>query len=107
MSARHIAQDVLLVLGVGAQIVCTLGVVLMRNVYDRLHYAAAGTTVGPILIGTAVLIRETISAGGLATMVTMAFVFLLGPVLTIATARAARRRDFGDVAVRPGERVDA
>ena len=92
MSARHLAADVLLVLGVAAQLICTLGVLLMRDTFDRLHYASAGTTLGPLFIGTAVVVRETISAAGLSTIVAVALVFLLGSPLTVATARAAQRR---------------
>jgi len=91
MTTRDLLVDVFLGLGVGCQIVCCVGVLVMRNVFDRLHYAGAGTTLGPVLIGTAVLIRESVSAGGLETVATVALVFLLNPVLTIATARAARR----------------
>ena len=91
MTTRALLVDVFLVLGVGCQLVCCVGVVAMRNVFDRLHYAAAGTTLGPVLIGAAVLIRESVSAAGLETILTVALVFLLNPVLTIATARAARR----------------
>jgi monovalent cation/proton antiporter MnhG/PhaG subunit len=91
VTTRALLVDVFLVLGVGCQLVCCVGVVAMRNVFDRLHYAAAGTTLGPVLIGAAVLIRESVSAAGLETILTVALVFLLNPVLTIATARAARR----------------
>ena len=91
MTTRDLLVDLFLGLGVGCQIVCCLGVLVMRNVFDRLHYAAAGTTLGPFLIGGAVLIRESVSSGGLETIATVAFLFLLNPVLTIATARAARR----------------
>ena len=91
MTARDLLVDLFLGLGVGCQIVCCLGVVVMRNVFDRLHYAAAGTTLGPFAIGAAVLIRESVSSGGLQTIATVALLFLLNPVLTIATARAARR----------------
>lgn len=91
MTVRDLLVDVFLVLGVGCQVVCCLGVVVMRNALDRLHYAAAGTTLGPIFVGVAVLIRESVSAGGLETIATVAFLFLLNPVLTIATARAAER----------------
>ena len=91
MTARDLLVDVFLGLGVGCQIVCCLGLLVMRDVFDRLHYAGAGTTLGPIFIGAAILIRESVSAGGLETIATVAFVFLLNPVLTIATARAARR----------------
>jgi monovalent cation/proton antiporter MnhG/PhaG subunit len=87
----NLAVDVLLALGVAAELLCCVGVVAMRSVYDRLHYAGAGATLGPIFIGAAVLIRESVSAGGLETIATVALVVLLNPVLTIATARAARQ----------------
>lgn len=93
MTVRDALVDVFLVLGVACQLICCLGVVAMRNVLDRLHYAAAGTTLGPIFIGVAVMIRESVSAGGLETIATVAFLFLLNPVLTIATARAATREE--------------
>jgi monovalent cation/proton antiporter MnhG/PhaG subunit len=91
MTARDLLVDVLLVVGVGCQLVCCIGVLVMRNVFDRLHYAGAGTTLGPVFVGVAVLIRESVSAGGLQTIATVAILFLLNPVLTIATGRAAQR----------------
>jgi monovalent cation/proton antiporter MnhG/PhaG subunit len=91
VTTRDLLVDVLLTLGVACQIICCVGVVVMRSVYDRLHYAGAGATLGPIFIGAAVLIRESVSAGGLETIATVALVVLLNPVLTIATARAARQ----------------
>ena len=93
MTVRDVLVDIFLALGVGCQLVCCLGVVAMRTALDRLHYAAAGTTLGPIFIGVAVLIRESVSAGGLETIATLGFLVLLNPVLTIATARAAQRVD--------------
>jgi monovalent cation/proton antiporter MnhG/PhaG subunit len=93
VTTRDLLVDLCLGLGVACQIVCCLGVVVMRSAFDRLHYAAAGTTLGPVLIGTAVLIRESVSAGGLEAIATVALLFLLNPVLTIATARAVRRLD--------------
>jgi multisubunit Na+/H+ antiporter MnhG subunit len=43
------------------------------------------------LIGAAVLVRESVSAGGLQTIAVVSLLFLLNPVVLIATARAARR----------------
>jgi monovalent cation/proton antiporter MnhG/PhaG subunit len=91
VTARDLIVDVLLALGVGAELICCLGVLLMRNAFDRLHYSSAATTVGPVLIGAAVLVRESVSAGGLQTIATITLVFLLNPVVEIATARAALR----------------
>ena len=91
MKTTDLLVDVFLVLGVACQFVCCLGVVVMRNVFDRLHFAGAGTTVGPLLIGAAVLVRQTTSAAGITTMLIMGAVLVLGPALVIATARAAQR----------------
>ena len=57
MSARTASADVLLALGVLAELLCVLGVVWMRDALDRLHFAGAGTTVGPLLVGAAVLVN--------------------------------------------------
>jgi monovalent cation/proton antiporter MnhG/PhaG subunit len=91
MKTTDLLVDVFLVLGVACQFVCCVGVVVMRNVFDRLHFAGAGTTLGPLLIGAAVLVRQTTSAAGITTILIMAAVLVLGPALVIATARAARR----------------
>jgi multicomponent Na+:H+ antiporter subunit G len=91
VTARDLIVDVLLALGVGATLICCVGVLVMRNAFDRLHYSSAATTVGPVLIGAAVFVRESVSAGGLETIAIVSFLLLLNPVVEIATARAARR----------------
>jgi monovalent cation/proton antiporter MnhG/PhaG subunit len=91
MKTTDLLVDVFLVLGVACQFVCCLGVVVMRDVFDRLHFAGAGTTLGPLLVGAAVLVRQTTSAAGITTILIMAAVVVLGPALVIATARAAQR----------------
>ena len=83
--------DVLLALGVALELLCCVGVVVMRTTYDRLHYAAAGTTVPAFLVLAAVLAKEHLSSGGLDAIAAVGLLFLLNPVLVIATARAARR----------------
>jgi len=87
------AVDVLLALGVAGELMCIAGVVAMRTVFARLHYAAAATTVPAWLVLAAVLVREHVSSGGLQAIAAVAFLFLLNPLLTMATARAARRFD--------------
>jgi len=106
VTARDLIVDLLLAAGVGVELICCIGVVLMRNAFDRLHYAGAATTLGPILIGGAVLVRESVSAGGLQTIATVAFLFLLAPVVQIATARAARRIQYGQVQALAEERAE-
>jgi monovalent cation/proton antiporter MnhG/PhaG subunit len=96
--------DILLALGVALELVCCIGVVVMRTTFDRLHYAGAATTVPAFLVLAAVLVREGLSSGGLQAIAAVALMFLLNPVLTTATARAARRIDYGSVAPLPEER---
>jgi monovalent cation/proton antiporter MnhG/PhaG subunit len=103
-AAANVAVDVLLALGVGSELLCVAGVLLMRDTFDRLHYAAAGTTVPAFLVLGAVLVREHLSSGGLQAIAAVGLMFLLNPVLVTATARAIRRVEYGQVAARDEER---
>ena len=96
--------DMLVGLGVGAQLVCVIGCVAMRNVYDRLHYVSAGTTIGPFLILAAILGKEGLTSAGLDSIAAVALLFLVNPIVVHATARAARKIDFGDLEPKPEER---
>ena len=93
MQASDLAVDVLLGLGVAAELLCVGGVLVMRTVFDRLHYAAAATSLPALLVLAAVLVREHLSAGGLEAIAAVFLLLLLNPALVIATARAARRID--------------
>jgi multisubunit Na+/H+ antiporter MnhG subunit len=91
--AANVAVDVLLAAGVTLELLCCLGVLVMRTTLDRLHYAAAGTTVPAFLVLAAVLVREHLSSGGLDAIAAVGLVFLLNPILVTATARAIRHQD--------------
>jgi monovalent cation/proton antiporter MnhG/PhaG subunit len=93
MHASDLAVDVLLAIGVAAELLCVVGVLVMRTTLDRLHYAAAATTVPALLVLVAALVREHLSAGGMQAIAAVGLLFLLNPALVIATARAARRVD--------------
>lgn len=87
----NVAVDVLLGLAIAAAAVCCIGVLVMRTPLDRLHYAAAATTLPAFFVLAAVLVREHVSSGGLEAIAAIALLFLLNPVLVVATARAIRR----------------
>ena len=87
--------DVFLALGVGLELLCCAGVALGRTTYDRLHFVSAASTVPAFFVLAAVLVREHLSSGGLQAIAAVALMFLLNPLLVIATARAARRVDEG------------
>ena len=111
MSPFNIVVTALLAAGVACEVLCALGVLVMRGAFQKLHYASAGTTVGAFFIGAAIVARETLhpgravelSAGGLETLAAVAFMFLLGPAVTILTARAARRLEHEPVEITAAE----
>ena len=93
MGASDLAVDVLLGLGVAGELLCVAGVLVMRTTFDRLHYAAATTTVPAFLVLAAALVREQVTAGGLEAIAAVGLLFLINPAVVIATAMAARRTD--------------
>jgi multicomponent Na+:H+ antiporter subunit G len=88
---RDAAVTVLLVAGVALELLCCAGVLLMRGALERLHYAGA-TTAGALLIGAAVVVRDSFSLIGSRAILTGAFLLVSSPVLTHATARALHAR---------------
>jgi multicomponent Na+:H+ antiporter subunit G len=105
VTVRHVVEYVLLALGVGIQVLSAVGVLAMRSVYDRLHYVGSGS-VGGALVCIAVTVRESFSLIGNKTLLVAFFLLVSGPVLTHATARAARVRERGEWKVTDDERVE-
>jgi multicomponent Na+:H+ antiporter subunit G len=93
VTGGEIAAAILLGIGVVASLLSCLGILVMRSAYDRLHYLAALGTVGPVAVVAAVLVEEGFSSGGLKALIVLAVILVTGPVLTHATARAARIRE--------------
>ena len=97
--------DVLVALGVVAELACCLGLLAMPTAIDRLHYAGAGTVVGPVLIAAAVCLEEGVfTTNGLNALVVALMLALLGGALSIATARTIRLREHGTLEPTDAER---
>ena len=103
MSARDLAVVALLVLGVGVTLLSCVGVLVMRNPYDRLHYTAPAAVLAPVAIAAAVVLGERLSAAGIKAVLVALVLVTTNPVLGHATARAARIRQFGEWTVREEE----
>ncbi|HLH15188.1 MAG TPA: monovalent cation/H(+) antiporter subunit G [Solirubrobacteraceae bacterium] len=95
MSWRHVAATVLLCAGCSLQVLAVLGLVVMRNAYDRLHYLGLAGY-GALLIAVAIVVRESFSLIGDKSLMTGAVLALFGPVLAHTTARSLRAREHGD-----------
>ncbi|MDP9234213.1 MAG: monovalent cation/H(+) antiporter subunit G [Actinomycetota bacterium] len=92
-------QRVLVILfltgGVAVELMCCIGVLVMRQFYNRLHYLGPASTLGAFLIGAALVVQNALKQQGVKSILVVVLLVTVGPVLTHATARAARIREFG------------
>jgi multicomponent Na+:H+ antiporter subunit G len=95
MTPREVVATVLLVFGVGVELACCLGVLVMRGVYDKLHYTSPATTIGAVAIAAAVVLRESVVTYGIKAMLVALALLITNPVMSHAIARAARIRRHG------------
>jgi multisubunit Na+/H+ antiporter MnhG subunit len=84
---RDVVVGVLAGAGIAVQVFTCLGVVMMRDALDRLHYVGT-SAVGIPLVCAAVIVDEGPSLIGLKALLTAAFLMVTGPTLAHATARA-------------------
>jgi monovalent cation/proton antiporter MnhG/PhaG subunit len=101
---RQITVDALLGLAVFLALASALGVAVMPDVYQKLHFVTPLATVTPVLVGLAILVQSGWSAASGQTWVTVILVMMAGPVVSHATIRAAKIRADGDwrVSSQPG-----
>jgi monovalent cation/proton antiporter MnhG/PhaG subunit len=103
MTVGDVLVAMLLTLGVGIELVCCLGVLVMRGVYDRLHYTGPASF-GAVLIAAAIVIREgLLSQIGTKAVLIGVVLLITSPVLVHVTGRAARLREHGELQAQPHE----
>jgi multisubunit Na+/H+ antiporter MnhG subunit len=93
MTPRVAASIALLVLGVGIELACCVGVLVMRGVYDKLHYTAPATTLGAFAIAGAVVLRTPLAQFGLKALLVATALLVTNAVLTHAAHPPLRRVD--------------
>ncbi len=94
---------ILLYASVAIALFSTIGVLVMSNLNEKLHYLAPPATLSVFMIATAIAIEEGWSQATAKAFFCAVALALLNPVLTHATARAARVREFGHWVSRPEE----
>jgi monovalent cation/proton antiporter MnhG/PhaG subunit len=96
MTLGDVVVAVLLAIGVAAQLTGVVGVVVARNVYDRLHFTGPASIFGPLALAAAIVLDEgPISQAGLKSLLVALLVLGLNPILVHASARAAFVRERG------------
>lgn len=104
MSAPDAAVAVLLAIAVLSGAVSGIGILAARDAYERLHYMSPVATVGAWAIAAAVVVKESVNQAGIKAILIAALIFFMNSVLTHATARAARARQYGNLKIRPEEK---
>ncbi len=95
MSVREVITDVLLALAACTVLASSVGILVMRDVCQKLHYVTPAAIVAPLLTGLAVLVQSGFTENSAETWLALVFVMIGGPFLSHATIRAARIRETG------------
>jgi multisubunit Na+/H+ antiporter MnhG subunit len=93
---RDVIADVLLGLAVVIAVGASLGLLLMRDAYQKLHYVTPVALVAPVLVALAVLVQMGWYENTGETCLALFFMVIAGPYLSHATMRAIRIREKGD-----------
>jgi monovalent cation/proton antiporter MnhG/PhaG subunit len=105
LNAQQIAVAALLAAGAASTLFSAIGVLVVRDFYERIHYMAPAATLGVIAIAVAVIVEEGASIASVKAILIALVVLLLNPVLSHATARAGRIRRLEQWEPRPGEEM--
>jgi multisubunit Na+/H+ antiporter MnhG subunit len=98
---KDVFADVLLGAAVLIVAGASVGVLLMRDAYQKLHFVTPAALVAPFLVALAVLVQMGWYQNTGETCLALFFLVIAGPYLSHATMRAIRVRETGDW--RPGQ----
>jgi multisubunit Na+/H+ antiporter MnhG subunit len=103
--ARQVVANVLLGLAVVTVLSASVGVLVMRDTYQKLHFVTPAALVAPFLVALAIFVQMGMVENTGETFLALLFVVIAGPFLSHATIRAIRVRETGDWRLRksPGE----
>lgn len=83
---------ILLGIGVLGFAFTAAGLLLSRDLYDQIHYLAPGSIFGSLAFTAAALVHEGFSQSGSKAILIGLILLVSNPILSHATARAARIR---------------
>jgi multisubunit Na+/H+ antiporter MnhG subunit len=102
---KDVVSDTLLGLAVVIVLGASVGVLLMRDAYQKLHFVTPAALVAPLLVLLAIGVQVGLYENTGETLVALLFMVIAGPFLSHATMRAIRVREKGDW--RPGRHPKA
>ncbi len=105
MSARHVLALAFLIVGVGLEVVCCLGVLCMRGALDRLHFTGPAP-LGAACVAAAIAVHGSSGALSVDAILVGLFLLVTSPVVVHVTARAILIRSRGDWRPQPEDNVE-
>jgi multicomponent Na+:H+ antiporter subunit G len=93
---KDVFCDILLGLAVLIVVGASVGVLVMRDAYQKLHFVTPAALVAPALVALAVLVQEGVYENTGEILLALMFMMISGPFLSHATIRAIRVREKGD-----------
>ena len=96
MIVKDIVSDILLGLAVLIVLGASVGVLVMRDACQKLHFVTPAALVAPTLVALAVLVQVGAYENAGESFLALLFLVIAGPYLSHATIRAIRVRETGD-----------
>jgi multicomponent Na+:H+ antiporter subunit G len=93
---KDVFSDVFLGLAVLIVVGASVGVLVMRDPYQKLHFVTPAALVAPALVALAVMVQHGVYENTGETFLALLFMVIAGPFLSHATIRAIRVREKGD-----------
>ncbi len=103
MSGVALTVAILLGLAALATVLSVVALLVMRDLYERLHFTTPVASVTAVLVTAAVLVQSHLAQAGIKSILITIALIGSNTMLNHATARAARVRQFGHWVVQPDE----
>ena len=94
---------ILLWIAVATGLFSAVGMLAMRDFYQRLHFLGPPSSLSIFLVAAAIVIREGASQATTKAILSAVALVLINPVVTHAMARASRIRAYGHWVAQPHE----
>jgi multisubunit Na+/H+ antiporter MnhG subunit len=104
---KDVFSDILLALAVLIVLASAVGVLIMRDAYQKLHFVTPAALVAPALVALAVMVQHGVYEMTGEAFLALFFMIIAGPFVSHATIRAIRVREKGDRRPQHGGQVPA
>ena len=93
MTSPGPAATIILVLATVVCLLSSIGILVMRGVYEKLHYLAPAAILGTGGVVAAIIVEEGFGTSAIKALLVLIVMMISNPVLTHAAARANRLRE--------------